>query len=99
MAISAETSNVPGKPYLVTSALWAFVTIAHEPVLTREKLQAGDGHGVEESPLLSLPGRHCAPGGALPDPLPLEYPWAPLPQPGAEQKETNDLVIASAPKV
>jgi len=29
-------------------------------------------------------------------PLPPEYPW---PRPGAEQKETNDLVIASAPKV
>lgn len=98
MAVSGETSNGPGKPYLGTRETWAFVH-AHEPVLTREKLQAGDGHGVEESPLLSLPRWRCAPGGTLPDPLPLEYPWAPPPQPGAEQKETNDLVIASVPKV
>lgn len=73
--------------------------ICHDCTRTWEKLQAGDGHGVEQSPLLSLPGWRCTPGGTLPDPLPLEYPWAPLPQPGAEQKETNDLVIAPAPKV
>ena len=63
MAISGETSNGPGKPYLATSETRAFVTIAHEPVLTMEKLQAGDGQGVQESPLLSLPGWRGAPGG------------------------------------
>lgn len=61
--------------------------------------------GGQETPLLRLP-ELCTRRGRrerclIPEshPLPLEYPWAPRPQPGAEQKETNDLVIALALKV
>lgn len=70
VAISGEASS--GLGYLVMSETWAFVTIAHESLLTGERLQAGDGHGVEEPPLQSPPGWRCAPGGErclIPSPL------------------------------
>lgn len=62
----------------------------------REKLQARDGFGVEEPALLNLPGwrrgEHCL----IPSPSILLGSTG---EPGAEQKESNDLVIAAAPRV
>lgn len=83
------------------SQQWGSLTwlLYARPVLTREEPQACDGHGVRRQlcwvPVLCAPERERRPTPES-HPLPPEYPW---PQPGAEQKETNDLVIAAAPKV
>lgn len=91
-----------------------FVKIAHGAVLSRKTPQAGDELGMKESPQGKAAGRRwvwggaagptepsrLAPGGGerclLPSPSISPGSTA---EPGAEQKESNDLVIAAAPRV
>lgn len=62
----------------------------------REKLPAGDGFGVEEPALLNLLGRRRGEHCLIPSP---SISLGSTAEPGAEQKESNDLVIAAAPRV
>lgn len=62
----------------------------------REKLLAGDGFGVEETALLNLPGWRRGENCLIPSP---SISLGSTGKPGAEQKESNDLVIAAALRV
>lgn len=62
----------------------------------REKLPAGDRFGVEQPALLNLPGWRRGERCLIPSP---SISLGSTAEPGAEQKESNDLVIAAAPRV